>query len=74
MYLGRFQRGQKVPIRLDVTVGSGVPGDPDEAPVVTITAPDSTVMATFKVPKVEFAVFGMPYFLGVLFQSWVSIQ
>lgn len=76
MDLGRYQRGQKVPIGVNAVDGSSNPVEPDEAPVATIRDPASNVVATLALPRVapSRTSFGAGFFLGVLFQTLGTYQ
>lgn len=76
MNLGRFQRGEKIPLAVQVVDGSANPVEPDAAPLATITDPSNATLASVRLPLAGSGMgqFGMAYFLGILFSSLGTYQ
>jgi hypothetical protein len=71
MDLGRFQKGDRVPLRVAPVDGAGNAVEPDAAPTATVRDPGGDPVLTRPLPLVERGViaFGMGLFLGVNFAT-----
>ena len=66
MYSGRMSLGERVPIALQVVNASGVPTDPDDAPLVEIYDSTGTLQSSHRLePLGKTGLFGYSVFLGV---------
>jgi hypothetical protein len=76
MDLGRFQKGEKVPLQVSTVDGSANPVEPDAAPLVVVRDPANAVVASLRLPRVgtAFDQYGMAHFLGVLFATLGTYQ
>jgi hypothetical protein len=74
-YLGRYQQGEELPLRVQCVDAAGAPADPAAVPAATVYRDGATptlletVALAAQLRGVEVGVFGRPHFLGPLYAT-----